>query len=73
MDGRLKAVLFAAMGGAVPIALSTIQNCGSDPMLLLTQSLAGMVVAVGSLYAKPPKPGPTTQDRDDETPPPGGN
>lgn len=68
MNGLLKAMATAAIGGAVPAALSTLQNCGSDWNTLLTQCLAGAVVAVAALYIKPP-----SQKDDDGTPDPGGN
>jgi hypothetical protein len=54
MDPMVKALLFAAIGGAVPAAFSSLQTCGADPMVLVTQCLAGAIVAVGSLYVKPP-------------------
>ncbi len=71
MNKAIKTILAAAIGGAVPVALSSLQSCGSDPSTLITTCLAGAVVAVGALYTKPP--GPTKKD--DDVPPtdPGGN
>jgi hypothetical protein len=73
MNPALKALVAAAVGGAVPAALSSMQNCGSDMKTLAVQALAGAIVAVAYLFADKPKQEPTTKSDD---PPPtagGGN
>ena len=72
MNPALKALVAAAVGGAVPAALASMQNCGSDMKTLAVQSLAGAIIAVAYLFADKPKPQPTTKD-DDGTPDAGGN
>ena len=55
MNPAIKALVAAAVGGAVPAALSALQSCGTDPKTLIAQSLAGAFVAVSYLFVTPPK------------------
>jgi len=74
MNPAIKAIVAAAVGGAVPAALSSMQTCGSDPRTLAVQALAGAIIAVAYLFSDKPKPSPKPdQKADDGTPDPGGN
>ena len=55
MNPAIKALVAAAVGGAVPAALSSMQNCGSDPKTLSVQALAGAIIAVAYLFSDKPK------------------
>jgi len=75
MNPALKALVAAAVGGAVPAAIDALQQCGSDWRTLVAHSTAGAIIAVAYLFSDKPKPEPTPEpkDKDDEQPPPGGN
>lgn len=73
MNPAIKALVAAAVGGAVPAAIDALQQCGSDWRTLVAHSIAGAIIAVAYLFSDKPKPSPTTKD--DDVPPPdaGGN
>lgn len=73
MNPALKALVAAAVGGAVPAAIDALQQCGSDWRTLVAHSAAGAIIAVAYLFAEKPKPSPEPKDKDDEQPIPGGN
>lgn len=72
MNPAIKALVAAAVGGAVPAAIDAMQQCGSDWRTLAAHSAAGAIIAVAYLFSDKPKPSPTTKG-DDGTPDAGGN
>lgn len=72
MNPAIRALIAAAVGGAVPAAIDAMQQCGSDWRTLAAHSLAGSIVAVAYLFSDKPKGQPTTKN-DDGTPDAGGN
>lgn len=72
MNPAIKALVAAAVGGAVPAAIDAMQQCGSDAKTLMAHSVAGAIIAVAYLFSDKPKPSPEPKD-DDGTPDPGGN
>lgn len=50
----VKALLAAAIGGAVPVALQSIASCGADMQTLVTQAAAGALIAIAAYLKQSP-------------------